>query len=135
MTVRGQVISQTGEPLQGASITLVNNKGEYLNEGVKADGSGKFAITSSFLSGNYLLVSYAGMTSLMIDPDDFTGTTYKQIEMFPRLLDEVVVTPGSNIKAANLWWLLAIVGVSMLASKKGKKRIARKARNRSNKKR
>lgn len=122
MTVRGQVISTTGEPLQGASITLVNNKGTYLNEGVKADGTGKFAITSSFLTGNYLLVSYAGMTSLMIDPDDFTGTDYKPIEMFPRLLDEVVVTPGP--KQQSRLWLLGLALCAVLLA--GRKKIVKK---------
>jgi len=120
MTVRGQIISESGEPLQGASITLVNNKGEYLNEGVKADGTGKFAITSNFLTGNYLLVSYAGMTSLMIDPDAYTGTDYKKIVMFPRLLDEVVVTPGSNKESGlSLWWLLPVLlGFAVMSGKK-----------------
>lgn len=121
MTVRGQVISEDGSPLDSASITLVNSKGEYLGEGVRADSSGKFAITSMSLKGNYLLVSFSGMTSLMIYPEDYTGDNYKEIVMFPKELDEVVVVPGNN-KESNWLWLLALVGIALVAGNKKKRK-------------
>jgi hypothetical protein len=127
MTVRGQIVSRDG-PLDSASVTLVNTKGEYLGEGVKADRMGKFAITSTFLRDNYLLVTYAGMEPLMIDPADYTGTEYKEIFLFPSLLDPVIVTPGQN--EFSHWWALVLIaaGGVYLANKKKKKRSTRTKR-------
>jgi hypothetical protein len=130
MTVRGQVISEKGEPLHSASITLVNNKGEYLGEGVKSDNTGKFGLTSAFLNQNYLLVTYAGMEPLMIDPEAFTGTNYKAIQLFPKLLDPVYVHPEKD--TAGWWWLLAIPAAYALfrSKKKRRKAVQRKSANR-----
>ena len=117
MTIRAKIISETGEPLDGASVTLVNSKGQYLGEGVKTDATGKFALTSNFLSGNYFEVSYTGMIPLMLDPADYTGTEYKEIELFAGTLEPVTVTPKKDI-GNNAWLLLLLVVGIALASRK-----------------
>jgi len=124
MTVRGQIISRDG-PLDSASVTLVDSSGKYLGEGVKADRQGQFAMTSTFLRDNYLLVTYVGMEPLMIDPAEYTGTTYKEIVMFPAFLDPVIVTPGQNEN--NWWWWIPVLGIgAYLVTRKQKKGTVRR---------
>lgn len=122
-TVRAKVIEgTTGEPLANASVEVVNANGVYLGQGVAADNTGKFAFTSSIIDGNYLLISYQGMTSVIVDTDLLTGSAYTEIELFPKELDTVVVTPkkGSNW----FWWLLIGSVIVIASSNKNKKKLA-----------
>lgn len=118
MTVRAQVVNgDTMETLESATAQVVNAAGQYLGQGVKADNTGKFALTSDILSGNYLAISYTGLESLMIAADLLTGTNYKIVKLYPRSLDEVVVIPGKRWP----WWAwpaIVVVGVGIARMKK-----------------
>lgn len=109
MTIRGEVVAKrTGEPLQDATIQVVNAQGVYLGQGIKADNTGRFALTSDILAGNYLLISYQGMEPVMIDTEVLKNSFYFKIPLQEKELQEVVVTPK---KSRFPWLLLLFIGV------------------------
>lgn len=119
MTVRGTVISKrTNEPLQNATIQVVNSEGVYLGQGVRTDNSGQFALTSDILTGNYLLISYTGMESIMIETGLLKNSFYVSIPLQEVSLPEVVVTPK---KKGFPWFLLLLLGLGGIAVAKKKK--------------
>lgn len=128
-TVKAQVIEgMTGDPLQNASITVVDQQGNNLHQGVIADSTGKFAFTSDLLTGNYLLVSYTGMKSVIIATSLLNDREYKEIDLFPAEMQAVVVTPANNKKDGDNWWWLVVLGVIggmvILSKNKKKKKYA-----------
>jgi TonB-linked SusC/RagA family outer membrane protein len=54
MTVRGRVLNEKGEPVQGASVTV---KGSA--KGTRTDGNGDFAL-KNVIAGEVILISYVG---------------------------------------------------------------------------
>lgn len=119
-TIRAQIIEGlTGEPLPGASIVIVDRQGNNLQQGVMADQYGRFILTSDILIDNFLLVSYAGLVPVMIATSLLNNTDYKEIQLLPEDLPEVVVTPGKN---SFLWWLVLLGGGFMFLVSKKRKR-------------
>jgi hypothetical protein len=118
-TVKGQVFGETGEPLNSASVEIVNGYGKYLGQGIKTDNTGKFSFTSSILSGNYLLVSYAGLQPAKVEADKYMGSTYKRVTLFVKALNPVYVYPDKFP-----WWVIWIlaIGIGAAAIKKKKKK-------------
>jgi hypothetical protein len=118
-TIRAQIIEGlTGEPLPGATIQIVDNTGKSLQQGVMADQYGRFILTSDILTDNFLLVTYTGLVPVMIATSMLNNTDYKEIQLLPADLPEVVVTPGSGF---SWWWLLLLGGgIVWMASKKKK---------------
>lgn len=117
MTIRAKIQSYSGEPLDNASVELVDATGKYLGEGVRADNTGKFIFTSNAINGNYVKVSYSGMQPLIVDTDLLTGTSYYLITLYPIVLDEA----GIDFENNPLWLLVLLFGGWVLLSKKKKK--------------
>lgn len=120
-TVRAKIVdAYNGQGLDSASVEVVNAKGAYLGQGVKTDNTGKFSFTSSIVGGNYLLITYQGMDPAMVEADKYTGSTYKEIALFPKSLDAVTVYPKKFP-----WWIVIVgsigFGIAMLTKKKKKK--------------
>lgn len=118
-TIRAQIIEGlTGEPLPGATIQVVDSSGKSLQQGVMADQYGRFILTSDILMDNFLLVTYTGLVPVMIATSMLNNTDYKEIQLLPADLPEVIVTPGSGF---SWWWLLLLGGgLVWMASKKKK---------------
>lgn len=111
-TVRAQVIEGlTGEPLPNASVMLVDSAGNNLHVGVMADMNGKFTLTSDVLFGNSLLISYTGLASLIVPVSTLNDTDFTEIDLYPKDLQAVVVTPAAN---SSNWWLWLILGGVLL---------------------
>lgn len=119
-TIRAQIIEGlTGEPLPGATVQIVDSSGKSLQQGVMADQYGRFILTSDILMDNFLLVTYTGLVPVMIAASMLNNTDYKEIQLLPADLPEVVVTPGGGFP----WGLLlaAGLGVWFFAIKKKRK--------------
>lgn len=108
----------TGDPLPGATITVVDASGKSLGQGVSADPYGKFILTSDSVTGNYLLVTYTGLVPVMIATNLLDNTDYKEIDLYPKDLDAVTVTPPKG----SLLWLLLIAGAVVYGVSRKKKR-------------
>lgn len=114
----------TGDPLQGATVTVVDSKGNALGQGIITDSTGKFTLTSDALYGNFLLVTYTGLLPVMMSADMLNATDYKEIDLYPKDLPPVIVTPS---KSSWVWWLLGgivAVGVWQAGSSKRKRKSA-----------
>ncbi|WP_319479063.1 SusC/RagA family TonB-linked outer membrane protein [uncultured Draconibacterium sp.] len=88
MSVRGQVASDTGEPLPGASVIL---KGTNVGSSTNAEGRFVINIPEQFKDIKTLVVSFIGMHTKEID---FTGKILVDIELTAaeQVIDNVVVT-------------------------------------------
>lgn len=119
-TIRAQIIEGlTGEPLPGASVQVVDRQGKSLQQGVMADQNGRFILTSDILMDNFLLVTYTGLVPVMMATSLLNNVDYKEIQLLPADLPEVVVTPGKN---SFLWWLVLLGGGFMFLVSKQRKR-------------
>jgi hypothetical protein len=69
MTVTGQVFNKrTGSPIPYASVTLVNEFGDYLGIGTAADQLGRFSMNSPAITDpNALLFTSSGYNPLAVD--------------------------------------------------------------------
>jgi hypothetical protein len=111
-TIRAQIIEgMTGEPLPGASVQIVDSTGKSLQQGVMVDQYGRFILTSDILMDNFLLVTYTGLVPVLIDASMLNNTEYKEIQLLPGDLPEVVVTPGGKTIPTWLFFLLGGVGL------------------------
>lgn len=111
-TVRAQIIEGlTGDPLPGASIQIVDRDGNSLQQGVMADQYGRFILTSDILMDNFLLVTYTGLVPVIIAASLLNNTDYKEIQLLPADLPEVVVMPNGKSIPTWLFFLLGGVGL------------------------
>lgn len=119
-TVKAQVINgETGDPLDSAAVLIVNKDGVALGPGIKSGSDGKFSLTSSILSGNYLAISYTGLISVMMPASSFNDREYREIPLYTKELGEVIVTPH---KRSGFWWLLGALAVVVVASSRENKK-------------
>lgn len=123
-TVKGEVINgDTGDRLQGAAVQIVNKEGASLGPGVAAGSDGRFTLTSGILPGNYLVISYTGLVSVMMPASMLNDSRFTEIVLYSKVLDPVIVTPR---KGSSLWWLLfgiaAVAGANKLNASRPKKR-------------
>ncbi len=107
-TIKAKVIEgMTGDPLPNASVMIVDANGKSLGQGVAAGSDGAFQITSDLLLGNYLVISYAGLESVLVKSDMLNDTDYTEIDLLPKGLPSVVVTPNKM----HWWWLYLLGGI------------------------
>jgi TonB-linked SusC/RagA family outer membrane protein len=104
-TVRGTVTDSSGEPLQGATITV---KGT--NNGVVSDASGNYQINNVTDNNAVLSVSFVGFVTKEITVGSQTVINVVLDEDI--LLDEVVVVGYGTQKKASLTGSVATVNVS-----------------------
>lgn len=109
-TVKGEVVNgDTGEPLDGAAISITNKEGSPLGPGVAAGSDGRFTLTSGLLAGNYIVVSYTGLVSVLMPASMLNDARFTEISLFANVLDPVIVTPR---KGSLLWLLLGLAAVA-----------------------
>lgn len=83
LTVKGKVVDQTGEPIIGASVVVVESK-----LGTMTDADGNFTVSTS--PNGSIKVSYLGFITQIIKVDNKTSISVK-MEEDAKALDEVVV--------------------------------------------
>lgn len=106
MTVRGQIIDgTTKEPLPAASITVIDKNGTFLGQGIIADASGVFSLSSPLIDNNMVSVSFAGYHSIAIDPallKEYRVIQLYDIEMDLEAVEVVAKRPKSYVPVAVL---------------------------------
>jgi len=112
MNIKGHIVDSTSKQgITRASVTVVDESGAYLGQGVIADDGGNFGLQSNLIDNNFLLVTSEGYSSAIVDPALF-GTARYEIDLDKDFttLDPVVVTPNSNKKDYSWIWLLVGAG-------------------------
>lgn len=105
MQIRGRVIDVTNlEPLQGASITVVDAAGNYLGAGTATDAAGLFLLTSDKIEGNKILISNVGYSAVLYEPSLLTQDLDISLSPGASELPEVVVTASKKNK-----WIFPVV--------------------------
>ena len=98
ITVKGTVVDELGEPLPGASVTILNEK--VMAKGTSTDITGAFTVTVSIEGGDKELVfSFVGTKSKTIKITPSIGEKPLRIQLNPdeAMLDEVtIVEDGYN---------------------------------------
>lgn len=102
MKVEGTIYDlSTGDPIPGASVSVVDASGKSTGEGVAADGNGHFLYSGTVLdSAGYLLFTSVGYKSLLVPYGIVLEQGGVQLEKTAQELPGVVVTP-SRKKASN----------------------------------
>lgn len=128
MTITGEIVdAANGEPLPGASVLVVNNKGYYLGQGVAADGTGKFSFSSPLIDQNFIAITFSGYHALLYEPKLLNN--YATVEMYDieNDLEAVEVVGKKNTKAAGVA-LLVLTSTALIGSMAGKDHSLTKAK-------
>lgn len=89
VSTRAQVVSVSGivldstqkTPLNGASVALLAKKDSTVLRGVYTDKSGRFVIPKVEKSENLVRISYAGMQTRYINPENYAVTTGNTVDI------------------------------------------------------
>lgn len=128
MVIRAQVVDQSnGEPLPGATATVVDKDGKYLGQGVAADNDGKFSLTSSILDGEgvKVMITSIDFVPVLVQPAMLTDPSYMKIGLEAKSVDlgAFIFSPHKG----SWWpWMLLTGGILLLATGKHKKKGGRK---------
>lgn len=116
--LHGKVIDlETQQPLPGASITIVDPSGQYLGDGVAADRSGLWMLASGLFMGNFVMFTNVGYEPVTVAAEDLGVLSVVGLLKKSSVLDPVVVTPDNNKKSKIPWWIIGIIGVTLLYKK------------------
>lgn len=125
MQVQNKIVNgETNEPIEAASIVIINGAGRQMPGGTSSGADGSFSLNLSELDkpDRYIQVSSAGYDSNVFYPDEWNGQyPFKLYPGKKTILDEVIVKAKKVIKAIipekkpSMALPLALLGLSLVS--------------------
>lgn len=120
MQVQFILYDSFGDPLEGASVVLLDFKGMPTTIGDATDKDGNFQIyNTSITPDSKLRISHVDGITII---DTVKNINFKSIEMAPITLNEFVAIGKTKTKL-NWWWIIIPIGIgTIIANSKADKK-------------